>query len=358
MQIDTLIIGQGICGSFLSWYLLKQGKDVMVIDAERASSPSRVAAGLINPVTGRRMVTAWMVDELFPFADKAYADFGAQLGIQAISRKDVIDLFPNPFMRESFLQKLQEDTTYIHRVQEENYFSQWFNYEFGAGRIGPAYTAHLDLLLPAWRAALKEQNRLRETVFDSNALTVQQDEIKYDDIHARQIIFCDGPSGMDNPFFKDLPFSRNKGEALIVEIPDLPQDNTYKKSMLLVPLSAPGLFWFGSSNHWEFEDDKPSPAFLESGKVMLQNLLKVSFNIVDHRAALRPATLERRPFVGFHPLYPSVGILNGMGTKGCSLAPYFAHQLAQYIGGNDMAIDAAVDVKRFRRILESRNIGM
>jgi glycine/D-amino acid oxidase-like deaminating enzyme len=354
MQTDVLIIGQGICGSFLSWYLLAQGKEVIVIDEERASSPSRVAAGLINPVTGRRMVTAWMVEELFPFANKAYTDFGAQLGIQAFSRKDVVDLFPNPFMRESFLHKLTEGNEYIHRVDDEMHFANWFNYEFGAGLIGPAYTAYLDRLLPAWRAELKQQSRLQETSFDINALQVEPDEIKYDGIHARQIIFCDGPAGMHNPFFQALPFSRNKGEALIVEIPELPQDHTYKKSLLLVPLSEPELFWFGSSNHWEFEDDKPTPAFLEQGKNLLQQLLKIPFKVVDHRAGLRPATLERRPFVGFHPLHPSVGLLNGMGTKGCSLAPYFAHQLAQYISGNTSAIDPVVDVKRFRRILESR----
>lgn len=352
MQTDVLIIGQGICGSFLSWYLQEQGKDVVVIDEENNSSPSRVAAGLINPVTGRRMVTAWMVDELFPFAERAYTEIGDRLGIQAISRKDVIDLFPNPFMRESFLQKVKEENAYVHQPDNENQFSTWFNYEFGAGLIGPAYTAHLDILLPAWRNHLKEKGQLIEEIFDVKALEIQREEIKYNNIHARQIIFCDGPRGMNNPFFQALPFSKNKGEALIVEIPELPQDNTYKKSMLLVPLSEPGLFWFGSSNHWEFEDDRPTPSFMENGKNLLQQLLKIPFTIVDHRAGLRPATLERRPFVGFHPLYPAVGILNGMGTKGCSLAPYFAHQLALHITAPASPILPAADVTRFRKVLE------
>ena len=34
------------------------------------------AAGLINPVTGRRMVTTWMIDELMPFARNAYREIG------------------------------------------------------------------------------------------------------------------------------------------------------------------------------------------------------------------------------------------------------------------------------------------
>jgi len=60
--------------------------------------------------------------------------------------------------------------------------------------------------------------------------------------------------------------------------------------------------------------------------------------------------LERRPFVGFHPLYPSVGILNGMGTKGCSLAPYFSQQLVNHIS-SQLPIHPEADIKRFARVL-------
>jgi len=67
-------------------------------------------------------------------------------------------------------------------------------------------------------------------------------------------------------------------------------------------------------------------------------------------AAERPANMERRPFVGLHPLHPSVGVFNGMGTKGCSLAPYFAHEFAQYLA-EGKAMTPAADVTRFTRIL-------
>jgi hypothetical protein len=39
-----------------------------------------------------------------------------------------------------------------------------------------------------------------------------------------------------------------------------------------------------------------------------------------------------------------------MGTKGCSLAPYFAHELAENIIHNKN-INPLADVKRFSRIL-------
>ena len=87
MQIDYLIIGQGISGTFLSYYLKKEEKRFLVIDNNYTNSPSKIAAGIINPVTGRRLVTVWMVDEILPFAWKAYQEIGHDLAITAISQK-------------------------------------------------------------------------------------------------------------------------------------------------------------------------------------------------------------------------------------------------------------------------------
>ena len=113
-KIDCLIIGQGISGTFLSYYLNEEMKSFLVIDNNFKDSPSRIAAGIINPVTGRRMVTVWMADEVIPFAVNAYNQIGSQLGIQAISQRNIIDFFPNPFMRENFLKRIEENDQYIH----------------------------------------------------------------------------------------------------------------------------------------------------------------------------------------------------------------------------------------------------
>src|SRR5689334_4959413 len=113
MHVDFLIIGQGISGTFLSYYLNKEGKSFIVIDNNDNNSPSRIAAGVINPVTGRRMVTVWMVDEVLSYAWKAYNEIGSELNIKAISQKNIIDFFPNPFMRENFLKRLEEGNKYI-----------------------------------------------------------------------------------------------------------------------------------------------------------------------------------------------------------------------------------------------------
>jgi glycine/D-amino acid oxidase-like deaminating enzyme len=350
MVVDYLIIGQGISGTFLSYYLKKENKSVLVIDDNRQDSPSRIAAGIINPVTGRRLVTVWLADEILPYAWKAYNEIGTGLDVTTIAQKTIIDFFPNPFMRESFLRRIEEEFPYVHAYPEQNDFNPYFNYAFGCGEIRPTYAVFLENLLPAWRKKLQDDAQLIEETFDSSLLTTSNESIRYKDITASAIIFCDGAGGFDNPYFQQLPFAPNKGEAIIVAIPGLPSTHIFKKSMSLVPLAQEDLFWIGSTYQWEFSDPYPTKAFMEQAVSTLTEWIKPSFKILEHRAAVRPATIERRPFVGMHPSFNNIGILNGMGTKGCSLAPYFAKQLCDHLIYH-MDITPEADVKRFARIL-------
>ncbi|MGZ8525106.1 MAG: NAD(P)/FAD-dependent oxidoreductase [Chitinophagaceae bacterium] len=350
MQIDYLIIGQGICGTFLSYYLQKEKKSFLIIDNNYSNSPSKIAAGIINPVTGRRLVTVWRVDEILPFAWKAYQETGHDLDITAISQKNIIDFFPNPFMRESFLQKIETGDKYVHSYPEQNHFNSFFNYELGCGEIRPVYTAHLETLLPAWREQLLKENNLLEENFEIEQLNIEPGRIQYKNITAEKIIFCDGTSSFDNPFFRQLPFAPNKGEALVARIPELPGNHIYKKGMMIVPMTEKDFFWIGASYIWDFETAEPTLMFRENTEQLLRQWLKIPFEIVEHRSGLRPATLERRPFVGFHPVHTNIGILNGMGTKGCSLAPFFAKQLTDHLLYEEpISADASID--RFKKIL-------
>ena len=350
MNVDYLIIGQGITGTFLSYYLQKENKSILVIDEIQSSSPSRIAAGIINPVTGRRMVTVWMADEVLPFAWKAYQELGHDLGIDTISQKSIIDFFPGPFMRESFLKRLEENDQYLHAYPEQNDFNPFFKFDFGCGEIRPVYMAHLETVLPAWRNNLVANRQLKEEHFDISQLEIMDTGVRYKDIHAGIIIFCDGINGAENPYFKPLPFAPNKGEVLIVEIPGLPDNHIYKKNITLAPLDKPGLFWLGSIYLWEYENLDITQDFRNKAESILKEWIRIPFRIVDHLAGLRPATLERRPFVGLHPQHKQIGILNGMGTKGCSLAPYFARQLADHLLFH-MDITPEADVRRFSKIL-------
>jgi glycine/D-amino acid oxidase-like deaminating enzyme len=350
MQVDYLIIGQGICGTMLSWFLHKEGKSFAVIDDNNEHSSSKIAAGIINPITGRRYVTTWMIEDVMPFAMQTYKEIGAYFNDQFVFGKSIIDFFPSPQMRNAFVDRITEDDTYLHSYPDQNHFNQYFNYDFGCGEISPAYTVHLQLLLASWRKKLLDMDAIVEEEFHTEDVNLTGDGINYRGITAKKIIFCDGVAATNNPWFTLLPFAPNKGEALIIECPDLTNQHIFKKGMMLAPLPVPNTYWVGSNYQWEFKDDQPSEQFYQQTTGLLKHWLKAPFRVLAHKAAVRPATIERRPFVGFHPLYSNIGILNGMGTKGTSLAPFFAQQLTQYLVYNFPIADEA-NVHRFSRIL-------
>ena len=364
MQTDVLIIGQGICGTFLSRELERAGLSYVVIDEERPLTASRAAAGLINPVTGRRLVKTWMIDELLPFVREEYRQAGEDLGGSFLRPARVVDFFPTPQMRLAFLRRYEEDPVgYLRLPEDEGGWRDRFSYDFGYGLIDSCYLVDMLGLLSSVRRRMAERGMLRAERFELQELAVESERVRYRDIEARWAIFCDGIESFQNEYFSRLPFAPNKGEALVVEAPGLAEAGgglgpgadgsvpgmVFKKGMSLVPWKD-GMFWVGSSYEWSFADAGPTAAFRERTEAVLKEWLRVPFRVVEHIAAVRPATLERRPFVGFHPLHPAVGILNGMGTKGGSLAPYFARQLVgRMVSG--VAIQADADILRFRKVL-------
>lgn len=350
MQADYLIIGQGIAGTWLSYFLAEEKASFVVIDAAHPRAPSRVAAGIINPVTGRRYHTTWLADTLIPFAAEAYRQLGEKLGIRAISRRTIIDFFPTPQMRQGFMENAANAADYMRLAEDEQQHLASFNYELGFGTISPAYTAHLDQVLPAWRKELQRRGLLVEAVFDSSLLHVGDDHVQYDQIRAGRIIFCDGMQAATHPLFQRLPFAPNKGEALLLEIPGLNPEYIYKRGMMLVPLATENHWWLGSGYQWDYPNLEPTPEFRQKASALLRDWLRMPFSIQDHLAAERPATVERRPFVGVHPHQPLAALLNGLGTKGCSLAPFFARELVNHLL-HGKPITPQADLQRFSRVL-------
>jgi len=350
VQIDYLIVGQGLCGTWLSWFLAKENKTFVVIDKNEPITPSKVSAGIINPVTGRRMVRVWMAEHVLAFAHQAYTEMGKFLDVVAISEKILIDFFPNVHQRQVFLERIDEGEIFLQSYPEQNQFNELFNYNLGCGEIRGCYAVQLQTLLVAWRQNLRDNGRLFDESFVFEDLVINKESIGYHNIHAEKIIFCDGLRSFENPFFNQLPFAPNKGEALIVEIPGLPPHHIYKKGFVLAPLEAGNLFWFGSNYQWEFPHANPTQEFYDQGQRHLKAWLRIPFKVLEHKASIRPATLERRPFVGLHPHQKNLGILNGMGTKGCSLAPWFANELVQNLIHNK-EINPHADINRFQKIL-------
>ncbi len=348
-KVDYLIIGQGLVGTWLSYYVLKAGKTCMVVNDSHTAAASQVASGVINPVTGRRIVQTWMIDTFLPFALKAYTDLGAQLNTTIVKEAPVFLIHPSLQMQESFEYRYEHENVYLQKNNASD-FDACMHTPFGTGQINQTIWIDLNLMIAGWREQLINNTQYIDAKFDIVDAQITNEGVTWNGIQANRILFCDGIASMENPYFKMLPFAPNKGEALIVEIKDLPNQAIYKNNMTIVPWKDQ-LFWVGSNYEWEFTDSKPSIDFRNKMEMALRQLLKIPFNVVDHIAGIRPANQERRPFVGLHPSYPAIGICNGMGTKGCSLAPYFAHQLIAHCEQGS-PIHPEASLERFEQILK------
>ena len=70
-----LIIGQGLVGTWLAYFLQQRNISYAIVNDSSTASATKVASGVMNPVTGRRMVQTWMIEEVLPFAVDAYEAF-------------------------------------------------------------------------------------------------------------------------------------------------------------------------------------------------------------------------------------------------------------------------------------------
>ena len=87
MKVDYLIVGQGLAGTTLAFHLLKSNKKIFILDDCDSTSSSRVAAGLFNPITGKRNVKTWKADILFPYMKNFYRELEDFLGIKFLSAR-------------------------------------------------------------------------------------------------------------------------------------------------------------------------------------------------------------------------------------------------------------------------------
>jgi glycine/D-amino acid oxidase-like deaminating enzyme len=345
-KVDYLLVGQGIAGTMLSWFLQQAGKTVMLIDSGKSNSASRVAAGIINPVSGRRFEPAWMYDTIYPFAKTTYAQVAALLGTPIFKERDIWMVFPSAQMQQAFKAKTAgaHPSPYTEDPPIDRFAGQ-LQQPHGAAVVKGA-TVQLRALLPAYRSYLLATGSLLEQQLDPRFLEITETGVIYDGLAADKVIFCDGVATTANPWFEKLTFLPNKGEVLLVKIPGLVTDNIIKKGITLVPQEEPEVFWAGSSFVWDYTDDHPTVQQRLKLEDSLDQLLNMPYQVLDQMSAVRPSGNDRRPMIGLHPVQRAIGIFNGLGTKGCSLAPFMAHHFVQHLV-HQTPLLPEIDIQRY-----------
>jgi len=330
--MKIIVVGQGIAGTLLAHTLLKRQQEVVVIDPGKSNSASKVAAGIINPITGRRFVKSWRYEEFIEFAKPVYQELEQQLSLD----------FYHEFNLIRALNNNKQETEWLLRGTYPSYESYLIDKaELGAyaNRVQPAYAwaeltgsaqVNIAALVTAYRKVLQAKDCLIEEQLDHSQLELTDGMVRYRGITADRIVFCEGYQSRNNPFFSHLIHEPAKGEALIVRIPGLQTTKMLKSKTFLVPVGEEQ-FWVGSNYEWEFADDLPTDIVKQKLLSNLESYLTVDYEVLAHKAAVRPVFKDRRPKVGAHQEYRQVYLFNGLGTKGASLAPFWADHLVRHL---------------------------
>ena len=356
-MLDALIIGQGIAGSCLALEFLKRGKKIIVIDEDWKDAACLVAAGVLNPITGKRLVKSWRSEIALPFAKNFYENLQRELGETFYQERKILQMCKSEEEAELW-SKRKSESAYADFLSER--FSPQshtpLNDNFGSFLINFAAWIEAPSAMKALRKYFLERGVLNLERFDYSKILRESDgNFAYGILKTKRIIFCEGWRAIDNPYFNWLPYRPAKGEILSIVSPtDLGEHIIHREKWIMKFKSQ--IYRCGST--WDrenFRNTKPTP---EAKAELLKALPSIigkdtPFRVLEHEAGVRPCTATTRPHLGEHPREKGLFSFNGFGSKGWALAPYFADNFAKHIFG-ESALDSEANltrhVKKFFRL--------
>lgn len=324
-KVDVLIVGQGIAGSLMAFYAIKRGMKVGIIDAPMEGRASFVAGGLINPVTGRRIKKSWNYDLFYDRLTDTYVEIDNLLGIKSFYQMPIYRLLATMEDVNNWeIQRLESEYQPYMKAVVFDLDARIVPHQ-GAGVIEKGGWLDTVTFLKAFRQYISEKEFLSEEVFDYHQVTANQ----YKDISFEKIIFCEGFRISANPFFPDFNLWSTKGETLLIKTEGDDLKYILNKNMLLIPMGN-GIYKVGATLERN-TDTSVTEKGLEELKEKIASVIQSPYQILQQEAGIRPNVRDRKPMLGVSLQYDNFYVFNGLGSKGVSLAPYFADHLLRYM---------------------------
>lgn len=346
MQVDYLIVGQGLAGTVFCEHALRSGKKVLVIDDLTRPNASKVAAGLYNPITGRKLVKTWNCDSLFGYLTPFYKSLEDKLGQDFLMEMPIYRPFPSNEVLNEWMGKSAEASyaPYVKEIKSAPSFTDDIRNDFGGLLLSQSGYVNTEKLIVYYKDYLQAEGLILNDRFDHTQLIIEEGSIRYKEIGARHVVFTDGRSVESNPYFQWLPLRPVKGELLYIKV-NAVFDVIYNKGVFVIPLSE-GICKVGATYDNKNLEEMITSEAQDELVNKLRDLVKFDFEVIDQKVGIRPATKDRKPFVGRHPKFHNLIIFNGLGAKGVSLAPFYAKQLLAHLEHGD-ELDKEVNIERF-----------
>jgi glycine/D-amino acid oxidase-like deaminating enzyme len=346
------IVGQGIAGTTLAYTLLMRGHTVHIADNNAPQTASKVAAGLFNPVTGYRMTKTWLADRLFPLLHDFYPAMERAFNVCFFHRLPMYRPFESVAQQNEVLAATADEkfAVYIDKIIAPNAYGSKIKDDFGGMMLKSCGYVNLPQLLSAAKSVWEAAGIYRECEVAETDIRITDEKIYFQDIEADYLIFCRGWQEATSSLF-GLPFRPVKGETLQVKFTDEQYKEIINRGCWILP-QADGIYRIGATYHQQDLSLQPTQKGWDELTGKLTKLTTAHWELIGRSAGIRPATYDRRPFVGMHPQQPRIGIFNGFGAKGVSLAPYFAAIFADFLEGKIDSLPAEVWIGRCKGLVD------
>lgn len=347
MKTDYLIVGQGLAGTCLAWNLYFNNKKFLLVNDGSLPSSSLVAAGIFNPLTGRKLAKTWFADVIFPHASEFYTRIEEILECRLVHQADVFRPFRSVEEQNDYLAIAaeKENAGYVASNTDFSAYSTYINAPYGGLEVTGSGWVDLPLFISRSRSFFFEMGFFEESRIELDELLFVENGVVWRNREFEQAVLCQGMQALANPLFSWLAFNPVKGQILDLEIDDYPIGNIVNQGVFLLK-HPDGKVRLGATYSWhdiDWEISQDGRKWLED---KVADLLLVEYKVVGQRAGIRPSVKDRRPLLGRHPEYHQLLIFNGLGTKGVTLAPYFAAELTNHLLF-DKEIDNQVNITRY-----------
>jgi glycine/D-amino acid oxidase-like deaminating enzyme len=326
--------------------MIRAGKKVIAIDDGASDSASRVAAGIFNPITGRRMSLTWMAEELFSCLEVFYKDAERLTGTKFYHPLPLYRPFMSIEEQNEWMGKSTERSfeKFIEQVKLSPHYKDFIRNPFGGLLTKHSGYVDTNAFCDGVAKLFANDGRLLVERFDESQLQIEKDGIWYRGVNAQRIIYCTGEATNQSRYWDWVPIRPLKGEVLTLKI-DFDVSVILNRGVYLVPE-----LWKAGATYNKSDQTRTTTIGAREELIKkLDDILTIPYEIVDQRWAMRPTTPDRRPILGVHPEYPQMAIFNGLGTKGVSLAPYFSGVFFSWLE-NGSLMNEEVDLNRYKSL--------
>ncbi|GKU84445.1 glycine oxidase ThiO [Niallia sp. NCCP-28] len=346
-HFDMVVVGGGIIGCAIAYYLAKENANVAVLESQSIGGKSTsAAAGMLGAHSEYKEFK-----QLYPFARSSQLLYQELYGeIKELAGVD-FEMKRGGLLKLAFSASEKQEMASIYELPTV----EWLNREEANEKvpaltksiIGAAFLKEDVHITPiaACNGFSKGAQTLGAEIFEyTNVSEITKQDSQYKiktsrgDFTAAQVVIASGV--WSNSFFQQMGLTNRiipvKGECIAAMNEEMPlKHSIFHDQHYIVPRNN-GQLIIGATKKWNDWNEKPTLEGIESVIKKAKEMIPAikDMKMTNCWAGLRPQTFDGNPFIGEHPEMKGLYFAAGHQRNGILLAPATGKMVRDLLLGN------------------------